>query len=195
MVILGNAGFPVPEETILLLAGYLVWDGRLHLPLVLIVGILSAVLGDNIGYWIGRELGRPPLERYGHWILIGPDRLDTSQRLVARYGALAVFAARFLPGFRFLAGPIAGISGMRPVSFLAANLLGAILYVPLAVTIGYILGYGLMDYTPRVERQLGRVEHLALLVAGGLTLPFLAWRVIRGLRAGRPRTSEESEPR
>ena len=54
-VILGNLGLPAPEESILVLAGYLVWQGKLRLPLVLAVGILSAIAGDNLGYWIGRR--------------------------------------------------------------------------------------------------------------------------------------------
>lgn len=185
VVVLGNAGFPVPEETILLLAGYLVWTGKLRLPLVLLVGILSAVVGDNLGYWIGREYGRRALDRYGHWILITPARLDTSQRLVTRYGPLAVFAARFLPGLRFLAGPVAGISGLRPLPFLAANILGACLYVPLAVAVGYAVGYGFGGYIAELERVIGQVERLVLVAAGGLTLLFLGWRAMRSLQAGR----------
>ena len=65
VVILGNMGLPFPEETILILAGYLVWKGHLHLPIVLAVGLVSAVLGDNLGYWMGREFGRRAIERYG----------------------------------------------------------------------------------------------------------------------------------
>ena len=64
-VVLGNLGLPVPEETILALSGYLVWRGELRLPLVLAVGILSAIAGDNLGYWIGRQYGRDAVERYG----------------------------------------------------------------------------------------------------------------------------------
>lgn len=54
-VILGNLGVPVPEEAILVLAGYFVWDQQLWLPAVLVVGIVGATAGDNIGYWIGRH--------------------------------------------------------------------------------------------------------------------------------------------
>jgi len=57
-VILGNLGIPVPEESILVMAGYLVWQGELRLPLVLLVGIFSAISGDNLGYWIGRRYGQ-----------------------------------------------------------------------------------------------------------------------------------------
>ena len=80
VVILGNMGLPFPEETVLVLAGYLVWDGQLRLPIVLGVGIFSAVLGDNLGYWMGRGFGRRAIERYGHWIFVTPERLDATAK-------------------------------------------------------------------------------------------------------------------
>jgi membrane protein DedA with SNARE-associated domain len=106
LVILGNMGVPLPEETILLLAGYLVWQGDLRLPIVLAIGILSAVVGDNAGYWIGRHYGQGAIECYGHWVLGNSKRLESMRGFVTRYGPMGVFAARFLPGLRFMAGPL-----------------------------------------------------------------------------------------
>ena len=184
VVILGNMGLPIPEETILILAGYLVWEGKLRLPIVLGVGVVSAILGDNLGYWLGREFGRRAVERYERWIFVSPERLDATQRIVARYGPLAVFAARFLPGLRFLAGPVAGITGLRPFPFIVANVLGASLYVPASVGIGYALGLGLGDYLARLEKAAWQLEHVVLIFALCVTFVLLAWRA---LRAARPR--------
>ena len=64
IVVLGNVGVPLPEETVLALAGYLVWRGDMRLPVVLVVGVVSAVAGDNLGYWVGRRFGRNALPRY-----------------------------------------------------------------------------------------------------------------------------------
>ncbi len=185
VVILGNVGFPIPEDTILILAGYLVWRGDLRVSVVLIVGVASAVAGDNLGYWIGREYGRRAIERYGHWILVTPRRLDWTQRLVTQYGARAVFAARFMPGLRFMAGPMAGVTGLQPIPFLIANLLGASMYVPGAVGIGYGIGLGLGRYLRRVEHLLGQVEHLVLLLVICGTLAILGWRLFEILRSHR----------
>src|SRR6266571_1739291 len=69
IVVLGNVGLPVPEETALIAAGYLVWRGELRLPLVLAVGIVSAVAGDNVGYWLGRRYGQAAVESYARWLL------------------------------------------------------------------------------------------------------------------------------
>lgn len=184
-VILGNIGLPVPEESILVLAGYLTWQGQLRLPLVLGVGILSAVAGDNLGYWIGRRYGQEAIRRYGEHLFLNPARIEATRRFVARYGAFGVFAARFIAGLRFMAGPLAGSTGLRPLRFVTANALGAMLYVPAAVGAGYAVGYGLGDYVRRFERVAGRIEHIVLIAAAICTLAILGWRGLRAARARR----------
>ena len=181
-VLLGNLGIPVPEESILVLAGYLVWQGDLRLPLVLLVGILSAIAGDNLGYWLGRRYGQAAVERYGRWVLLTPARLDATRRVVTRYGAVGVFAARFIAGLRFLAGPLAGSTGLPPRAFVTANTLGALLYVPTMVGAGYGVAYGLGGYLQRVERVVGRVEHVVLVGAILGALAVLGWRALRAAR-------------
>jgi len=107
-VLLGNLGLPVPEESVLSAAGYLVWQGGFQLPLVLRVGIVSVVAGDSLGYWVGRRYGQPVVARYGLWARLTPPRLETMRHFVQHYGPVAVFLARFVIGLRFLAGPLAG---------------------------------------------------------------------------------------
>ena len=182
VVILGNMGLPIPEETILILAGYLVWEGQLRLPIVLAIGFVSAVLGDNLGYWFGRELGRRAIERYGHWVFVTPARVDATQRVVARYGPMAVFVGRFVPGLRFLIGPVAGITGLRPLPFIVANVLGALLYVPAAVGVGYAIGLGLGDYLAQVKRPVAQLDHVVPILIICLTITFLLWRALRAAR-------------
>lgn len=184
-VILGNIGLPVPEESVLVLAGYLTWQGQLRLPLVLFVGIVSAVAGDNLGYWIGRRYGQEAIERFGRRVLLTPARIEATRRFVTRYGAFGVFAARFIAGLRFMAGPLAGSTGLRPLRFVTANALGAMLYVPTMIAAGYAVGYGLGDYVKRFERIAGRVEHVVLIAAAICTLAILGWRGLRAARARR----------
>jgi membrane protein DedA with SNARE-associated domain len=179
-VVLGNVGLPVPEESILALAGYAAQRGELRLPIVLAVGFVSAVVGDNLGYWFGRRYGRAAIERCGHWVSITPTRLEKMSSVIIRHGAWAVFAARFVTGFRFLAGPAAGAMGVPPLTFAAANVLGALLYVPYAVGLGYALGYGLGE---RIERLIGRIEWILLGAVGVLTLAFVAVRILRARHA------------
>ena len=182
VVILGNIGLPVPEETVLAVAGYLVWSGRLQLLPVLIVGLVSAIVGDNVGYWLGRHYGRAAVERYGRRLL-KPGRIVVAESFVRRYGALAVCVARFVGGFRFLAGPLAGAVGLPLSPFLRGNLLGALLFVPYAVGIGYAIGYGLGPRVADVQHALGGIAHLVLVLAITvvvvLVMSHITMRIIR----------------
>ena len=185
LVILGNAGVPVPEEIVLVVAGFLVWRGQLRLDLVLAVGIVSAVVGDNIGYWVGRRFGRGALERHAHWILGHPERLGAMQGFVGRRGAMAIFVARFVPGLRFVAGPLAGTLGLGVWPFFAANVLGAAVYVPIMVGGGWALGYGFGDYVEPLRHIVGNEEHAALGLVVAAAVAVLGWRVIQAARGRR----------
>jgi membrane protein DedA with SNARE-associated domain len=182
VVVLGNVGFPLPEETILALAGYLAWRGELYLPSVIGVGIVSAVAGDNLGYWLGRRFGRTAFPRYAAWMLGHPERLTAMESFVARRGPLAVFVARFLPGIRFLAGPLAGGLGMRFTPFLVANVLGAGVYVPAVVVAGYAIGYGLGPYLARMHDTLGEAERVLLVGAIAAAVAMIGWRAVNAVR-------------
>jgi membrane protein DedA with SNARE-associated domain len=178
-VVLGNIGFPVPEETILVLGGYMAQRGILRIEIVIAIGIVSAVTGDVIGYWLGRRYGRRAIERYGRWVHITPARLDKVCAFVARYGAWAVFCARFVAGLRFLAGPLAGATGLRPLAFATGNVLGACVFVPMVVGLGYLLGRTFGD---DIERLVHHVEYLALGAALVLTLVLVIARAVRAHR-------------
>ncbi len=185
VVVLGNVGMPVPEETILALAGYLVWRGKLRLSLVLVVGTVSAVIGDNIGYWLGRRYGQTALPRYARWVLGHPERLEAMKAFVARRGPLAVFVARFIPGIRFTAGPLAGALGLGFTSFLIANVAGAVVYVPVMVGAGYAVGLGFGAYVERMRYVVGEVERMVLLLVLAGILIVVAIRFVQAVRARR----------
>jgi membrane protein DedA with SNARE-associated domain len=111
-----------------------------------------------------------------------------AQGLIAHYGARAVFAARFVPGLRTVAGPLAGAGGLPPFRFFAANLLGAICYVPWPVLAGYGVGYGLGDWVDRLRRAEGLREGAALFAAilAVAALAFIARTWARDRRAAWP---------
>ena len=187
VVLLGNAGVPAPEESVLVLGGYLAWQGRLELPLVVLVGVISASLGDNLGFWAGRRYGQRAVAR----LPLPRARLAQAQGLIARYGARAVFLSRFVAGFRTVAGPLAGAGGLPPLRFFTANLLGAACYVPWPVLAGYGAGYGLGDWIEKLREKLGLKEDLALfatiVVLAGAAFVVMTWS--RDRRAARQATS------
>ena len=178
VVILGSMGIPIPEETILLLSGYLSWRGTFTLPAAIAVGILSAVAGDNLGYWVGRRGGRPLLERYGGYVWLSPRKLQWAEEFFARRGHWAVFFGRFIAGMRFLNGPLAGISRMRYGEFFIFDAAGAVVYVSAVASVGYVAG----PHLHTVLADFERAEHYIALVAV-LLLIGLAYRFLRRKRA------------
>jgi membrane protein DedA with SNARE-associated domain len=92
-VMLESTGVPLPGETILLASGVLVHRGHLNLGDVIAFGILGAVLGDQIGYWVGRGGGRTFVLRWGRYVFITPARLGRAEAFFARHGGRAVFLA------------------------------------------------------------------------------------------------------
>jgi membrane protein DedA with SNARE-associated domain len=120
-----SACIPLPSELIMPFAGYLVFTGVLKLFWVATAGALGCNVGSLVAYEIGCYGGRPLVERYGRWILLGRRELDSADRFFARWGYLAVFGARLLPVIRtFIALP-AGIARMPRVRFHLYTFLGS----------------------------------------------------------------------
>jgi len=179
-VILGNLGMPIPEDLVHVTAGYLVSEGRLWLPAVLVVDILSVILGDHLGYWGGRLLGPrmlAPLER------VARARLQRVRTAIETYGALAVFGARFTPGVRLTVAAMAGASGLSPLRFVEANTCAAVLHVSLVIGLGYLLGQGLPAHLSRLKGSMN--DLLLPMLALALCILF-GWLLCR-IRLGRRR--------
>ncbi len=139
-VFIGNLGIPVPEETVMLIAGFLAGRSIFQLKVVYAVVILSAVVGDCCGFLIGRTGGQRVLEWLARNFTSIRRRYDRLQVFFHTHGSKAVFMARFITGVRFMAGPMAGAAGMPFMRFLGWNVLGAIIWCTLVVTVGYLLG-------------------------------------------------------
>jgi membrane protein DedA with SNARE-associated domain len=120
-----SACIPLPSELIMPFAGYLVFQGKMNLLWVATAGAIGCNVGSVIAYEIGCYGGRPLVERYGRWILMGRRELDWADRFFARWGYLAVFIGRLLPVIRtFIALP-AGIARMPRVRFHVYTFLGS----------------------------------------------------------------------
>ncbi len=135
-VFLENLGVPVPAETMLVLAAGAAREGVLQLPWVLVAGVLGAVTGDNLGFEVGRLVGRPRLTRHFPRLFTAA-RLESVNALFVRHGPLAVVLARFVPGLRVIAAMTAGTTDLRRGTFVVANALGALAWAGWAVFLGY----------------------------------------------------------
>lgn len=137
---LESAGLPLPGETTLLAASYLAATGHLSLPLVIGSAAIGAVVGDSLGYLIGRKGGRRFLEQHGWWLGVAPEKLAKADSYFDRHGAKTVFFGRFVALVRILAGPLAGASRMPYRRFLAANVAGAVTWATAMGTLAFFFG-------------------------------------------------------
>jgi membrane protein DedA with SNARE-associated domain len=140
LVLLEDFGIPVPGETVLIAGAVFAGSGQLNIVAVGVTGFIAAVLGDNIGYGIGRFGGRALVERWGKYVFITPERLDKAEAFFKRHGGKIITIARFIEGLRQANGIIAGITDMHWLRFVAYNALGAALWVGTWVSVGYFAG-------------------------------------------------------
>lgn len=186
LLFLEDFGVPAPGETVMLAAAVYAGAGRLNVVVVAVVALFAAVLGDNVGYLIGRSGGRELALRLGRYVLLTPERLGRAEGFFTRHGVKVVVIARFVDGLRQANGIIAGITEMPWLRrFLPANVLGAAIWVGLWTGIGYGAG----SHIDAIYHQVVRFE---LYFAVALVL-FVAVVVGRRLRARRQRRAR-AEP-
>lgn len=175
LLFLEDFGVPAPGETVLIAAAVYAGAGQLNAVAVGVIGFVAAVLGDNLGYALGRLGGRRVVLRFGRYVLLTPARLATAERFFDRHGGKIVTIARFIEGLRQANGIIAGITGMPWRTFLAYNALGAAVWVSLWVTVGDLAG-------AHIEAIYATAHHyqtyLGLAVAA-LLLAALTWHLLR----------------
>lgn len=170
-------GFPAPGETTLITAAVFAGLGKLNIFVVVIVGFLAAVLGDNLGYVIGRFGGRRLLERFGKYILLTAERLDKAEAFFNRHGPKVVVIARFVEGLRQANGLIAGTTEMHWRTFVICNAIGAALWVSTWSAVGYYGGNHI-----QLIQTYGTYFSIGLLAA---LVAYISYRIFKK----RPKTS------
>jgi membrane protein DedA with SNARE-associated domain len=161
-VFLENAGLPVPGETALLAGAALAKFGHLSLFWVIVTAICAAILGDNLGFLIGRKAGRGLAERHGSKIGLTRARLAQFDRFFDRHGAKTVFIARFVTGLRVFCAFLAGSSELEWRTFLFYNAMGAIVWSITIGAAGFLLAYS----WDTLEKWIGRTGLIALAAIG-----------------------------
>jgi membrane-associated protein len=165
---LESMGVPSPGETALVLAAVLASQGKLQIWLVILIGVSSAILGDNAGYWLGRRFGREVLEARGPFHKRRADVIAAGDRFFERHGPKAVFFARWIALIRFAAAWLAGINEMRFLQFFAWNALGGITWGITYGLVGYYAGGAAANAITSfgIYAAIG----LAVIVVGGYAL-------------------------
>jgi len=170
-----NVGMPIPGETVLLFAGFLAFQGRLHLVSAIITAIAGATVGAIGGYMLGRYGGTSVVNR----VLARFPRLakqyNVSQEMFQKYGPWAVFVARFITGLRVFAGILAGVLRMPFWTFLLVTFAGAVCW---AAAIGYV-GFLFGSSWGTLIKVLGRMDRIALIVLAGCVIAMFIFQKLR----------------
>ena len=139
-VMLESAGIPLPGETALIATSVLAQRGLFTLSSVIAVAAVAAVIGDNVGYWIGRRGGRQLLERWRPLARYADRVLPPAERFFASHGGKSIFLARFIPVLRVAGAFTAGVARMDWWRFFLWNLAGGVLWAASVALVAYHLG-------------------------------------------------------
>ena len=158
-VAIESTGIPFPGETMLLVAAIAAGTThQLSIALVIVAAAIGAILGDNLGFWVGREGGYRLLCRYGRYIRLDERRLKLGQYLFLKHGGKVVFFGRFVAVLRAWAAFLAGTNRMRWPRFLLFNTAGGIVWATFYGLGGYLLG-------DNIHRLVGPVGIVLLVLA------------------------------
>ncbi|MFE5207062.1 DedA family protein [Streptomyces sp. NPDC056600] len=181
VILVEDFGVPIPGEAILIAAGVFAGAGRLDIVAVALIAFVAAVMGDNIGYLIGRYGGRALVHRWGRYVFLTPERFARAEAFFARHGGKIVTVARFVDGLRQVNGIVAGTTGMPWRRFLAFNALGAALWVGLWATLAYAAG----DHITEIYTAVSRYQRWVPAGLGVLVAAVVARHLLRRRRRRR----------
>lgn len=165
-----NAGLPLPGETVLMFASFLAHKTpQLQIGWVIASGIAAAIMGDNLGFFLGRWIG-PRLLRWMEKTFGLKDDIAVAKDQIRHHGPATVFWARYIFGLRTITGPVAGALGMEWKTFLLYNALGAATWVSAIALIGY-------GFANEFQTLLGFFEKLSWVVGVGIfVVGYILWR-------------------
>lgn len=185
---LESMGVPSPGETALVLAAVLASQGKLNIWLVIPIAIASAIIGDNIGYLLGRWVGRDVLEAPGPFQHRRVKAMAVGDRFFDRYGGKAVFVGRWIALVRVATAWLAGINEMRFSHFFVWNALGAVTWATAYGLLGYFGGTA----AAHVLENIGVGAAIALGVA--LIVGAAYWKIRERRRIEAPPPAHSVDP-
>jgi membrane protein DedA with SNARE-associated domain len=137
---LGIVGLPIPDETLMAYAGFLVFQGKLNYLYTILVAFAGTSCGITIGYILGRAFGNPFVKKYASKMHVNPNEIEHAENFYNRYGKFALFIGYFIPGVRHMTAIFAGTSLMPYRTFALFAYTGGFLWTITLVSLGYFLG-------------------------------------------------------
>jgi membrane-associated protein len=157
-------GFFLPGDSLLVTAGVFAATGQIHLANLLLLVPLCAIVGDQLGYWIGRQAGQA-LYRREDSLIFRKRHLERAQQFYEKYGGKTVILARFVPIVRTFCPPVAGAARMPYGRYLAFDVAGGLLWVGSMILGGYFLGSMIPNIDKRIHYVIAAVIFVSLLPA------------------------------
>ncbi|HEY9865564.1 MAG TPA: DedA family protein [Candidatus Obscuribacterales bacterium] len=179
LMFLENLFPPIPSELIMPLAGFTVSRGEMQFFPAVVAGVVGTILGAFPWYYAGKFFGEERLrdlaDKYGKWITVTGRDIDKANNWFTRYGGMAVFLCRLVPGVRTLISLPAGLNNMPLIPFIIYSTIGTTLWVSFLTGAGYLLG----DHYDLVEEYIGPISKIALL---SLVIGFGLWVLRKNMR-------------
>jgi len=166
LLMLGIVGLPIPDETLLMFTGYLIFKHELEPLPAFAAGFLGSICGITVSYALGRMLGLYLVTRLGHFLHIEPEALEQVRAWYERKGKYGLVISYFIPGIRHLAAYVAGSSRLSLPVFATFAYLGGLLWSSSFISIGYVLG--------DEWRQMSVSLHRYLLIGAGVITVVIA---------------------
>src|SRR5882724_2190479 len=155
-------GFFLPGDSLLVIAGVFAGNGNLNLAKLLLLVPLCAIVGDQIGYWIGRKAGQTLYRREDSFIF-RKRHLERAHQFYEKYGGKTVIMARFMPIVRTFCPPVAGAAMMPYGRYVAFDIVGGILWVGTMILGGYVLGHSVPNIAQRIHYVIAVVILVSVL--------------------------------
>ena len=174
LMFLESACIPIPAETTMMFAGFAVSQGKMGLAAAIVAGVAGNVVGAWVVYYVGLYGGRPFIDRYGKYVLLKHEHIELTERWFAKYGAVAVFFCRMIPGVRSFVSLPAGVARMPLWKFTMYTALGCIPFVAILTWLGVKLGANWES----LQQQFKWLDYAVLAVI----VAVVVWVVVRRLR-------------
>jgi membrane protein DedA with SNARE-associated domain len=171
-IALESIGIPLPAEAALIAAAFFAAQHGVDIWPLITAGIIAAILGEIVGFWIGKRFGRQLLKRYGTCLGLTEGRIRIGQWLFVRYGGRFVFIARFLPFLRNMAAVLAGTNSMAQHSFYFASGTAAAAWITCYGLAAYSFGEAFANLASPAAVLLGLAAALIVLAAPALILHY-----------------------
>jgi membrane protein DedA with SNARE-associated domain len=158
LLVLGIVGIPIPDETLLLFSGYLIYKGTLSIIPTFISAYLGSIIGISLSYIIGRTFGYRVLMKYGHYIHVTENKLQKVHKWFEKIGKLLLLIGYFIPGVRHIVAIVAGVSKLKTWEFTLFAYTGGLIWITTFLSIGYIFGERWKDIHRLVKHKFAIIS-------------------------------------